>query len=146
MGAMVSQAIALNMLNRYDEAIAKAGEAQVLFQDNNDIGGQAAALLVIGNAYSGKTSHDAAIEAMGKARDMAEEAGEGVSVKDVSNKIKEIGRYKSSAAKKSEDGTRMDIQIIRSEVPIIQYDAFEGRQMRTGPPPSSSSVALAPGD
>lgn len=146
--AMLSQAHVLNLLKRHDEALAKAVDAQTLFQDVTDLGGQSTALLIIGNAYSGKDLPDAAIEALEKCRELAEEAGEG-NVKDVSQRIKEIGRYKAQSGGKrgGDDETRMDIQIIRGEVPIIQYDAFEGRQMRTGPAgSSSSSVAALPGE
>lgn len=143
--AMMAEATGLSYQDRQEEAIAKAGEAQTIYQDLNDTGGQAWCLMLTGNAYNARQKYEAAIEAFEKARELVEDGGEGPSVKDVSNRIKDIGRQKD-ASKTGADGSRMDIQIIKNEVPIIDYDAFESRQMRTGAPPSSSSVSLAPGD
>lgn len=144
--AILSQAKVLNILTRHDEAIAKAGEAQTLFQNIDNKGGQAAALTVIADAYTGKKSFDAAMEALEKSRELAEEDdGEGLSLKEVSNKIKEIGKYKALSKRPASEGGRIDIQIIRADVPILEYSAYEGRSMRTGPAPKSSS-SLQPGD
>lgn len=147
--AMLSHAEALNLSKYYDEAIAKAGQAQTLFQELGDFTGQSYALIIVGNAYNGKpNSHDAAIETMEKARELAEEAGENLAIKEVSKKIKEIGRYAAQSKRTLKTGgeNRTDICIFRGDVPYCEYDAFEGRQMRTGPAPSSSSKALQPGD
>jgi len=142
---MLSEAEAMNLLKRFDEALAKAGEAETHFKDNGDLAGQSEALVIIGNAYTGKSMHDVAIEAMEKARELAEEVGVGLSVKEVSLQIKEIGRHKLKAKKPLAEGDRFDIHIVRNDVPIITYTAFEGRQMRTGPSPSSKRE-LKPGD
>jgi len=86
--AMLSRAEVLNLLKRYDDAIAAAGEAQQIFE--GDLGGQSNALYIIGNAHTGKGSHDAAIEALEKARELAEEHGIGLSIKRCPTRSKRL--------------------------------------------------------
>merc|ERR1712185_745576 len=60
--AMLDHAEALRLAKKYDDAITKAEEAQMAFQDKGDMAGQSKAFKIIGEAYTGKGSHDAAIE------------------------------------------------------------------------------------
>jgi tetratricopeptide (TPR) repeat protein len=138
--AIVTQAAALGLAKKYDDAIAKALEAQQLFEASSDMTGQANALIVLGNMHFGQENKEAAIEAMEKARDIAEEAGEGLSVKEASKRIKDIGRYKKT---KVNTAATVDIEYCHNgNNMIIEVYKYEGRAMRTGAAPSSSKALV----
>jgi len=146
--AMLDQAKGHLMLERNEEAMTKAQESVSIFEELGDWAGQAAGYLIMGNAAFAKKDHDGSLGYLEKARECAEEAGEGRSIKDASEKIKEIGKY--VGAKKIK-GTRpeqnyMDIDIQRGDQAIIAYLNFEGRAMRTGKVAGSSSRVLQPGE
>lgn len=130
--AMLSHSEALRQLNRYEEAVDTAVNAQNLFKNNSDAGSEASALMIIGNVYRAQGNSDAAMEAMEKARDLAAEAGEGLSIKQVSKQLKDIGRQKSSVKRPAGGGVRWDISLVRFEAPFCIYSAYEGRSMTTG--------------
>jgi len=141
--AMLTQAAALRLAKNYDDAVKKAQEAQELFEARGDMTGQANALIVLGNTYFGQENQQAAIEAMEKARDIAEEAGEGLSVKEASKRIKDIGRYKKKAVAKGEPSFSIEYSFDGGNA-IIEIEKYEGRAMRTGPA-ASSKPSLADG-
>merc|ERR1712194_544102 len=142
--AMLSHAEALHQLKRYDEAIAKTVEAQKLFKTNHDAGGEASATMILGNIYNAQGKSDAAIEAMEKARDLAAESGEGLSIKQVSKQIKDIGR-KQRSKRPAGGGARFDVSLIRFDVPFVIYSGYEGRSMTMGATSAPPSVKASEG-
>jgi len=146
--AQLDQARGHLLLERTEEALAKAQEALSIFEELGDWAGKAAANLILGNASYAKQDSEVALAYMEKARECAEEAGEGRSIKDASERIKEIGRFSRAKQIKGTrpEGNYTDIVILKGPEAIISYDKYEGRGMRTGKAGGSSSRALEPGD
>jgi tetratricopeptide (TPR) repeat protein len=142
--AMLTQAGALRLSKKYDEALAKGLEAKQLFEAKTDLPGQASALFLLGNVYFDQDNKDEAISAMENAREIAEEAGEGPSVKETSKRIKDIGRYKQK--KKGTDPPATDIEsCFRGSDAIITVDKFETKMLQTGAPTKSGKMAMKDG-
>jgi len=136
-------------LDRADEARTLATEAKTLFEQIGSSSGESKALFVIGDTYSNKKETcDEAIEFLEKARSVAEDAGdEGLSVKEVTNKIKEVGRFQKKKKSKSGGEAVIDIHINKMQDTIIDYLEYEGRATTTGRTGGSSrSRGPQPGD
>merc|ERR1711972_281528 len=146
-GAMLSEASALKYAKKYDDSKAKTMECIQLFEARGDLAGQAAAYVNLGEIFFYKEDKDAALEAAEKARDLAEQAGAADVQKKANGHVKTVGTMKGRGAKKAQGDTPkmiIDYYMPKVDAQIITITDYEGRAMRTGKPPGSSS--LKPGD
>lgn len=132
--ALLSHAEALAYFADNSDAMTKALEAQNVFSACKDPGSEAGAMMVLATLHSEMGNLDAATEAAEKARDLAVEAGEGLSMKQVSKKMKEIGLKRAAKERKGPPvGPRNDVHIFKFDKPFVTYESYEGRSIKTAP-------------
>jgi len=140
--ALLGLSIALFYVKASEQAIARAEEAQQLFSTLGELSGEAYALLSIARALhqQDKANLENAISMATRAKDIAEEAYDQTTLKDIKAYLKSLGLV---VKKKVDTQTTapVDVEYIHHTLKIIEIDHYQGRSTTMGGMGQSSSSA-----
>merc|ERR1712232_602916 len=143
--ALLALAGILFSSKQYEQAIARAEEAQQLFSEIGELGGEAQALILIAKCLYAQDPKNNLSDAqsMGlRAKDIAEESCDEVATKQVSEFLKLVNKKPSAMGGQTSLPTDIEY-IYDATTKILQFDAFQSRSTTVGKAAQSSSSAPA---